>query len=353
MSDRRLDQMLPAATMMLRGEAGILVRACFLAFFLCSAQFPAAAWAQSNYELDTIGVARLDTVLDESSGLAIHNGSIWTHNDSGDEARLFELDRLGNIKRQVVISNADNIDWEAMASDADYLYIADTGNNVNFRSTLSIYRLSWDSLQAATAEAEQIQLRYADHVAGNPRRHNFDFRSTLSIYRLSWDSLQAATAEAEQIQLRYADHVAGNPRRHNFDAEAIAVRGDELWLFSKNRGDRNTRLYRFPKVPGYYRPQPSQTLPVDSLVTGADIHPQSGDLILLSSRRQGENFVWWAPTSDSGVNWQQLQLVRIEPADQWEAIHWDPDNSRRIYLTHERNTRNFAGLATIELRPPD
>jgi len=310
MSDRRLDKMLPAAAMMLRGEAGILVRACFLAFFLCSAQFPAAAWAQSNYELDTIGVARLDTVLDESSGLAIHNGSIWTHNDSGDEARLFELDRLGNIKRQVVISNADNIDWEAMASDADYLYIADTGNNVNFRSTLSIYRLSWDSLQAATAEAEQIQLRYADHVAGNPRRHNFD-------------------------------------------AEAIAVRGDELWLFSKNRGDRNTRLYRFPKVPGYYRPQPSQTLPVDSLVTGADIHPQSGDLILLSSRRQGENFVWWAPTSDSGVNWQQLQLVRIEPADQWEAIHWDPDNSRRIYLTHERNTRNFAGLATIELRPPD
>lgn len=263
------------------------------------------AWAQSFQDIDINEIARFDSVLDESSGIAIHGDSIWTHNDSGDETRVFQLDRRGRIQRQISISNADNVDWEAMASDADYLYVADTGNNANTRSTLTIYRLSWESLQADSAEAEQIQIDYGDYEPGD----------------------------------RFS---------HNFDAEGLAVRGDELWLFSKNRGDRNTKLYRFPKEPGHYRPQPSQTLAVNSLVTGADIHPLSGDLLLLSSRRERENFIWWAPTSAEGVQWQDLRVIRINPADQWEAIHWDPENSRRIFLTHENNVRDYAGMAVVE-----
>ncbi len=265
-----------------------------------------ALQAQTPQNKDISEIARFDAVLDETSGMAIHDGSIWTHNDSGDEARIFELDMDGKIQRQVLISNADHVDWEAMAADANYLYIADTGNNANTRSTLIIYRINWSALSAKQAEAELIRIDYGD-------------------YR------------------------PGNPLTHNFDAEGLAVRGDELWLFSKNRGDGNTRLYRFPKQPGHYRPQPSQTLAVDSLVTGADIHPRSGDLILLSSRRQRENFIWWAPTSEQGVQWQALKLIRISPADQWEAIHWDPDNHCRIVLSHEDNERGFAGLAAIEL----
>ncbi len=262
--------------------------------------------AQSLQHRDIVEIARFDSLLDESSGMAMHDGSLWTHNDSGDEARIFQLDMSGKIQRQIVISNADNVDWEAMAADADYLYIADTGNNFNTRSTLVIYRVSWQAL-----EAEQ--------------------------------------AEAELIHIDYGDYQSGNPLTHNFDAEGLAVRGDELWLFSKNRGDGNTRLYRFLKQPGHYRPRPSQTLAVDSLVTAADIHPLTGDLLLLSSRRERENFIWWAPTSEQGVQWQDLKVIRINPADQWEAIHWDPDNSRRILLTHEDNERGFAGFAAIEL----
>lgn len=262
--------------------------------------------AQSFQNININEIARFDSVLDESSGIAVHGDSIWTHNDSGDEPRIFQLDRSGRIQRQILISNADNVDWEAMASDADYLYIADTGNNANTRSTLDIYRLSWESLQTDSAEAELIQIDYGDYESGRPLSHNFD-------------------------------------------AEGLAVRGNELWLFSKNRGDRNSKLYRFPKQPGHYRPQPGQTLAVNSLVTGADIHPLTGDLILLSSRRQRENFIWWAPTSAEGVQWQDLRVIRINPADQWEAIHWDPENRRRILLSHENNERGYAGLATIEL----
>lgn len=277
-----------------------------LLLLLCLSLASFKARAQSLQDKQIEEISRLDSLLDESSGIAIHDSSIWTHNDSGDEARIFQLDLAGHVQRQVAIGNANNVDWEAMASDSEYLYIADTGNNANTRSTLDIYRLSWQELQENSADAELIQISYGDYSTGN--------------------------------------HLS-----HNFDAEGLAVRGDELWLFSKNRGDRNTRLYRFPKRPGHYRPQPSQTLAVDSLVTGADIHPLTGDLILLSSRRQRENFIWWAPTSENGVQWQSLRLIRINPADQWEAIHWDPENRQRIFLTHENNERNYAGLATIEL----
>ena len=53
-------------------------------------------------------------------------------------------------------------------------------------------------------------------------------------------------------------------RSHNFDAEAIAIRGEEICC-SQNRGDE-TKLYRFPKIPGVYKTNPSQSLSVDSLV---------------------------------------------------------------------------------------
>lgn len=261
---------------------------------------------QAQTTLRPESLTRFDSVLDESSGIAIHGESIWTHNDSGDVARIFELDLQGELQREVRINNAENVDWEAMASDEDYLYVADTGNNANTRSTLTIYRLSWTDLLADTASAELIHIDYGDYVSGR---------------RLS----------------------------HNFDAEGLAVQGEELWLFSKNRGDRNTKLYRFPKTPGHYRPQPSQTFAVNSLVTGADIHPETGAVVLISSRRLRENFIWWAPASAEGVDWQQMQMRRIEPADQWEAIHWDPTNPRRIYLSHENNERGYAGLATLEL----
>lgn len=253
-------------------------------------------------------IAALDASLDESSGIAWHAGSLWTHNDSGDTPRVFQLDGDGNIQREVLISNAEHVDWEAMAHDDQHLYIADTGNNANLRSTLQIYRLSWSDL------------------------------------------LSSDRADAELISVTYADYQSGNPRSHNFDAEGLAVRGEQLWLFSKNRGDWQTRLYAFPKTPGNYRPEPLQTLPVNALITGADIHQQSGEVVLTGTTRDfSANFVWRAPSSALGVDWDESQVVEITPADQWEAVLWDPQSSSRLLLTHENNQRGYAGLASISL----
>lgn len=57
-------------------------------------------------------VVQLENTLKESSGLIYLNNKIITHNDSGNEAALYELDSLsGNTTRKIVVDNATNTDW--------------------------------------------------------------------------------------------------------------------------------------------------------------------------------------------------------------------------------------------------
>lgn len=248
-------------------------------------------------------IAAFDDLLSESSGLASHGEFLWTLNDSGSEPLLHKLDRSGRLLQSTTLAGAENIDWESMAQDETHLFIADTGNNLNSRNRFTIYRVPWESLESGSPTFETIIFRYGDYESGN--------------FLL-----------------------------HNFDAEALAVRGDELWLFSKNRGDGRSRLYRFPKRPGDYAPMPSQYLETDSLITAADIHPGTGELLLVGYRLSENDYLWRIPTSDQGVDWNNRQLIVFGPRDQWEAVLWDTE-SDRILLTHENNTRGFAGLAEL------
>jgi hypothetical protein len=116
--------------------------------------------------------------LIESSGVtpsARVRGVLWTHNDSGDEPRLYATDSAGNDLGSVRVAGAANVDWEDLGSGAcpDHpgtcLYPADIGDNQKRRDHIVIYRLAEPSppreasdtlrdvpLEAATA------LRYAD-----------------------------------------------------------------------------------------------------------------------------------------------------------------------------------------------
>ena len=77
-----------------------------------------------------------DPAIDESSGLACSRrtpGVFWTHNDSGDAARLYAFDRKGRDLGSFLLRNVQAFDWEDMASwslaGKNYLLIGDTGNN--------------------------------------------------------------------------------------------------------------------------------------------------------------------------------------------------------------------------------
>jgi hypothetical protein len=73
--------------------------------------------------------------------LGFCNNNIITHNDSGGQANLYEINASTGALRTVAITNATNVDWE-YAQDASYIYIGDIGNNFGNRTDLKIYKIS-------------------------------------------------------------------------------------------------------------------------------------------------------------------------------------------------------------------
>ncbi|HWK27331.1 MAG TPA: hypothetical protein VNS09_12260 [Solirubrobacter sp.] len=92
----------------------------------------------------------------ELSGLArTPDGTFWTHNDSGDVPRLFQLDGRGRLLAEVHVSGAQAVDWEDIAADGRTLYVGDIGDNEAKRPNVVVYRID------GTA-ATPIPLTYAD-----------------------------------------------------------------------------------------------------------------------------------------------------------------------------------------------
>ncbi len=117
---------------------------------------------QAQENLQTRG--QLPDEVFETSGLIYFNESLITHNDSGNEPILYELDTLNlSIKRKITISNIANIDWEAITQDEEFIYIGDFGNNLGTRVDLAIHRISKvDFTSFNTVEAITINFTYED-----------------------------------------------------------------------------------------------------------------------------------------------------------------------------------------------
>ena len=178
--------------------------------------------------------ANLNSKVNESSGLLYWNGEVWTHNDSGGEPALYEIDSAtGQIKRTVILANATNVDWEDIAQDDDYIYIGDFGNNTGGnRTDLKIYRVSKSDVASQNSVTDSvISFSFSDQTDFTPKPSNTT----------------------------------------NYDCEALIAYNDSLFLFSKDWTDNKTRLYKLPKTPGTYTAALAGELDVQGLVTGADI----------------------------------------------------------------------------------
>ncbi len=83
--------------------------------------------------------------INESSGIVKsrkYANCYWTHNDSGDSARIFAIEAKGKFVREVRIKGAKNRDWEDIATDnAGNLYIGAFGNNRRRRTDLKVLKL--------------------------------------------------------------------------------------------------------------------------------------------------------------------------------------------------------------------
>jgi hypothetical protein len=66
-------------------------------------------YSPTNYTLSLIN--NLSDVLQENSGLIRVGNLLYTFNDSGSGAVIYELDTLGTVIRTISISGATNVDW--------------------------------------------------------------------------------------------------------------------------------------------------------------------------------------------------------------------------------------------------
>ena len=145
-----------------------------------SAVVAAPGAAQSSIRLAVVDTAVFHAPrLVESSGVTPSTrraGVLWTHNDSGDEARLYATDSAGDDLGSVHVAGASNVDWEDLGAGPcpsvapRCLYVADVGDNDRSRDHVLIYRLAEPDPPTAAADTlrqvpfESVtSLRYPDH----------------------------------------------------------------------------------------------------------------------------------------------------------------------------------------------
>lgn len=109
-----------------------------------------------------------DPAITESSGIVAsseHPGVLWTHNDSGDEPRLYCVTRRGSSCGTVTVVGAEAVDWEDIAigdgDDGSDLYIADIGDNQEVREEVTVYVVPEPAPGDTTAGvSDTFELRY-------------------------------------------------------------------------------------------------------------------------------------------------------------------------------------------------
>jgi len=114
--------------------------------------------------------------VDESSGVASSRctkGVFWTHNDSGDDPRIFAFNAEGNDLATFELQGAINQDWEDMASfvvrGVPWLLVADIGDNAELRDQYTLYLLREPRVDPARRKVrdkvrvdEAVDFRYED-----------------------------------------------------------------------------------------------------------------------------------------------------------------------------------------------
>lgn len=177
----------------------------------------------------------------------------WLHNDSGDEPRIYPIRGNGqdykaarsSEKLGVLIGGAINIDWEDITADASgNLILCDTGNNRNDRRDLVFYVVPEPSPDATRAAyIKRYFVRYPDQKSYPAPKDNF-----------------------------------------NFDCEGVFTIGDTIYLFSKNRSDTHTTLYRLDDPQSYQINTLTklETFDLRGQVTGADATPDGKRLVVLT-----------------------------------------------------------------------
>ena len=278
----------------------IVLLSCVMGFLVGCSNL-AVSKDQLGQTLSIEQLILLPNKVSETSGLARFGHYLWTINDSGGKASVYAFDAQSyDFVKSVKIEGAKNVDWESLAQDDKSLFIADCGNNRGKRKKLDIYKVSVSKL---------IKAKHKGKVP------------------------------SKKITFSYADRKAGDAgKQHNFDCEALTVVGNKLWLFTKNRGDLQTKLYVLNKDKSQQKLEPLMTLPVSGLITAADYDEVSNKLVLLGYQKVspfGQSFIWIVDMEAGLPVWERAVYHTILPYGQWESVLWEMPG--QLLLTSEKS----------------
>lgn len=259
----------------------------------------------SNGNIKISKVVNLSSKIKETSGLINFDGRLITHNDSGSEPILYEIDiNSGEIAREVKISNVDAVDIEDIAQDENFIYVCDIGNNSNNRKNQAIYKIS-----------------KADYLSKNE-----------------------VVAELISISYKEQTDFSKSDKDTNFDAEAVVVMENELYLFTKNWGDYRTSVYKIPTQKGTYQITEIDSYNIEGLITGADYNKANNTIILTGYN----GFIPFVVELSEFTNNNPLNgiieknSIPLSGSRQIEAIAVNPDGS--YYISAEESLGSSAVL---------
>ena len=241
-------------------------------------------------------------MITESSGIVksrIHDNVFWTHNDSGDSARLFAVDRDGNLitphgsssNKGITVIGALNVDWEDMASDnAGNLYIGDIGNNSKDKELFIVYRI----------------------------KEPLPTEETSSLVN-------------QTIKFYYPDKENPSLKKRRINGEALFWARDYLFIITKGGTSRFTELYSL-HMENLKNENPLDLIAsfdFKGLVTGADASSNGNHLAVLTY-----NAVWLFKIKGNTLNYFQGAISWLPiRAGQCEAICFDEE---KLIISNEQ-----------------
>ncbi|OQY29096.1 MAG: hypothetical protein B6244_05145 [Candidatus Cloacimonetes bacterium 4572_55] len=278
----------------------------YILIFIFILSIAGCADIQADYDLVQIDVPDMEPVqlepigrldfepINEASGLVKSrqwDNTFWVLNDSGDDPRIFAVDRNGEViqpdweknYRGIDVPDAVNVDWEAISIDgSNNLIIADCGNNSNSRRDLSLYILP---------EPDPTETVISTVV--------------------------------KQIFFHFPDQKNFPASVKNYDAEAVFWKKDNFYLLTKHRSDSYTKLYRLDQMRQFISSPLTliSKFDVKGMVTGSDISVDGRRMAILTY-----NSIWMFEIQEKSVDYFHGQIFWLPiEAEQCEAICFDRD----------------------------
>ncbi|MBC7412282.1 MAG: T9SS type A sorting domain-containing protein [Bacteroidia bacterium] len=286
-----------------------------------------------TYTITPQQIVVLPAIVNESSGIEVNpadTSKIWTHNDSGDSAYVYQVTTQGQLLRKIIIGTGKAVDIEDITrDDAGNYYIADVGNNNNNRTNLIIHKVA------------------------------------------NLDTVTTKAVNNDKIFFSYPDQTLFPPpaAMQNFDCEALFHYNKHLYLFSKNKGNSTfVRMYSVPDSAGTYVATLVDSVDIGtnigSWITAADMSPDHSKIALLSdnslhvfSNYTGVNFFGGIHTHYNFPNYSQKEALvflnndELYITDEYNPMLNNGGNLYKLNLASVLTANQWLSTTVVKLYP--